>query len=242
MLFTKAGDVESNPAPTTYTNKHSLALNPKIIWVCDFCHKQQTSIRCNQTHNTHLVHRKCIYILNNDNTMPTRDAPFTHPHNSLQRQAHPTQLPITNKTPYIHSQTTFNQRTKYFVILQININGIRNKIEELKTSYTASNRTSSQYKKQNSHRKLIHQKYTTIRTDREHKPGVGLITLIKGRHKFHKHKHTQGHQHTQHRTTTDQNTHRQDLTHHNSKHILSTKEHDITNIPDSILNTLVLSH
>ena len=57
-------------------------------------------------------------------------------------------------------------------------------------------------------------------------------------------------QHTQHTTTTDPNTHRQYQRHHSSKHILSTKKHDVTtlqhrghrycirhvtNIPDPIL-------
>ena len=44
LLLTKAGDVESNPGPTTHTNKHT-----PVIWICDLCHKQinkkQTSIR-----------------------------------------------------------------------------------------------------------------------------------------------------------------------------------------------------
>ena len=79
------------------------------------------------------------------------------------------------------------------VLLQININGIRNKIEELKTLYTSPNQTSTQYKKQNSHRKLKQ----TGNTNKE-----GAHHTHQGRHNFHKHKHTQGHQHTHHRTTT----------------------------------------
>ena len=103
----------------------------------------------------------------------------------------------TNHQPKI---TDNNQpKDKNIVILQININGIRNKIEELKTSYTAPNRTSSQYKIQISHRKLKHQKiphYTNIRTDGEHKQGGGLITLIKDDITFTNINYTQGHQHT----------------------------------------------
>ena len=57
-----------------------------------------------------------------------------------------------------------------------------------------------------------------------------VIITDQGRHNLHKHKHTQGHQHTQHRTTTYQNTHRQDQRHHSSKHILSTKRHDVTTL------------
>ena len=58
---TKAGDVESNSSSTTHTNKHA-----PVIWICDLCHKQikkqQTSIRCNHTHNTHWVHLNCTQI------------------------------------------------------------------------------------------------------------------------------------------------------------------------------------
>ena len=92
-----------------------------------------------------------------------------------------TTTPSTDNTTPHHKQTTTHpltnnnyQRTKTSLYF-----GIRNKIEELKNSYTAPNRISSQYKKQNTHRQLNHQKYTTIRTDRAHKQGGGLITLIK---------------------------------------------------------------
>ena len=37
LLLTKAGDVESNPGPTTHTNKHT-----PVIWSYDVCHKQYT--------------------------------------------------------------------------------------------------------------------------------------------------------------------------------------------------------
>ena len=55
-LLTKAGDVETNPGPTT--------LN-KRVWICDICHKQihvrkQISIRCNRME--HWVHLKCAGI------------------------------------------------------------------------------------------------------------------------------------------------------------------------------------
>ena len=44
LLLTKAGDVETNPGPTTLNKK---------VWICDICHKQihvrkQISIRCNR--------------------------------------------------------------------------------------------------------------------------------------------------------------------------------------------------
>ena len=56
LLLTKAGDVETNPGPTTLNNK---------VWICDICHKQihvrkQISIRCNRIE--HWVHLRCAGI------------------------------------------------------------------------------------------------------------------------------------------------------------------------------------
>ena len=56
LLLTKAGDVETNPGPTT--------LNKKVC-ICDICHKQihvrkQISIRCNRIE--HWVHLRCAGI------------------------------------------------------------------------------------------------------------------------------------------------------------------------------------
>ena len=56
LLLTKAGDVETNPGPTT--------LN-KRVWICDICHKQihvrkQISIRCNRIE--HWVYLRCADI------------------------------------------------------------------------------------------------------------------------------------------------------------------------------------
>ena len=55
-MRTKAGDVETNPGPTTLNKK---------VWICDICHKQihvrkQISIRCNRIE--HWVHLRCAGI------------------------------------------------------------------------------------------------------------------------------------------------------------------------------------
>ena len=216
MLLTKAGDVESNPGPTTHTNKHT-----PVIWICDLCYKQtnkkQTSIRCKYTKIKQGQYKpdwRCTIHT------PTQNVTIT-PSTAHQKQT--TTHPLTNNN---------QPKDKNIVILQININGIRNKIKELKNSYTAPNRTSSQYKKQNSHRKLKHQKYPTTppyaQTDSTNNEGAHHTD--QGRHNLHKHKHTHGHQDTQHRTTTGQNTRRQDQRHHSSKHILSTKRHHVTTL------------
>ena len=56
VLLTKAGDVETNPGPTTLNKK---------VWICDICHKQihvrkQISIRCNRIE--YWVHPRCAGI------------------------------------------------------------------------------------------------------------------------------------------------------------------------------------
>ena len=56
LLLTKAGDVETNPGPTTLNKK---------VWICDICHKQihvrkQISIMCNTIE--HWVHLRCAGI------------------------------------------------------------------------------------------------------------------------------------------------------------------------------------
>ena len=88
LLLTKAGDVETNPGPTT--------LN-KRVWICDICHKQkhvrkQISIRCNRIE--HWVHLRCAGI---------RQAQYTdtwtcHLHSESRLTPH------TDITPPHHSQ------------------------------------------------------------------------------------------------------------------------------------------
>ena len=56
LMLTKAGDVETNPGPTTLNKK---------VWICDICHKQihvrrHISIRCNRIE--HWVHLRCAGI------------------------------------------------------------------------------------------------------------------------------------------------------------------------------------
>ena len=56
LLLIKAGDVETNPGPTT---------THKQVWICDICHKQvhgrkQISIKCNRIE--HWVHLRCAGI------------------------------------------------------------------------------------------------------------------------------------------------------------------------------------
>ena len=127
LLLTKAGDLETNPGPTTHAHIHA-----PVIWICDLCHKQtkkqQTSIRCNHTHNAHWVHLNCTQIEQRQYKPDWRCTTHT-----------PTQIvtttPITDNITTHRRQITTQPLTdnnqpkdKNIVILQININGIRNKI------------------------------------------------------------------------------------------------------------------
>ena len=100
LLLTKAGDIETNPSPTT--------LN-KRVWMGDICHKQihgrnQISIRCNSIE--HWVHLRCAGI---------RQAQYTdtwscHLHRESRLTPHTdiTPLPSPLPTPHLHHH---NQNT-----------------------------------------------------------------------------------------------------------------------------------
>ena len=115
LLLTKAGDVDTNPGPTTLNKK---------IWICDICHKQihvrkQISIRCNRIE--HWVHLRCACIRqaqytdtwtchlhresrltpHTDITPPHRSRPWSkppthsHPHHCNQNTATCPTLPLS---------------------------------------------------------------------------------------------------------------------------------------------------
>ena len=121
---------------------HKQTLTP-VVLTCDLCHKQlnkhQTSIRCYHTHNTHWVHLKCTQINQRQYKPDWRCT--VHTHTQLV-----TTTPSTSNTTAHHQQTSpsptkhhtpttthpqHSTKGQTIVILQININGIRNKIEEL---------------------------------------------------------------------------------------------------------------
>ena len=112
LLLTKAGDVETNPGPTT--------LN-KRVWMCDICHKQihvrkQISIRCNRIeHWVHLrcagirqaqytdtwtchLHRESRLTPHTDITPPHRSRPWSKPPTHLHHPHHRNQNTDTRPT------------------------------------------------------------------------------------------------------------------------------------------------
>ena len=109
LLLTKAGDVETNPGPTTPNKK---------VWICDICHKQihvrkQISIRCNRIE--HWVHLRCAGIRQAQYTDTWtchlhRESRLT-PHTDITppHRSRPLSKPIP--TPHLHHPHRRNQNT-----------------------------------------------------------------------------------------------------------------------------------
>ena len=109
LLFTKAGDVETNPGPTT---------SHKRVWICDICYKQihdrkQIFIMCNRI--DHWVHLRCAGI---------RQAQYTDtwtchihresrlaPHTDITPPTPPDPGPSPLPTPHLHHPHHRNQNT-----------------------------------------------------------------------------------------------------------------------------------
>ena len=80
----------------------------------------------------------------------------------------------------IHKPSSNNERN--LIILQVNINGINNKLEELKTLIKNTHAdiiTIQETKLTSKSNTPKVPTYTTVRADRPHKSGGGLITLIR---------------------------------------------------------------
>ena len=121
-VFEQAG---RRPGPTTHTNKHS-----PVIWICDLCHKQinkkQPSIRCSHTHNTQWVHLKCTQIKRQQYKPDWRCTVHTPTQNVTTTRS--TDNTTTHRRQITTQPLTDNNQPKHknIVILQININDIRN--------------------------------------------------------------------------------------------------------------------
>ena len=106
LLLTKAGDVETNPGPTT--------LN-KQVWICYICHKQihvrkQISIRCKRIE--HWVHLRCAGIRQAQSTDTWtchlhRESRLT-PHTNITppHRSRPWSIPPTRSPTYITATKT----------------------------------------------------------------------------------------------------------------------------------------
>ena len=143
-------------------------------------------------HSPHLIHP------------PTPALPSTSHHHTLLADTHATQTtvhaPQSQKPPHPHrvprqphrqtKDTTQGYRPsskseRNLIILQVNINGIKNKLEELIRFIHDTHADIITIQETNLTPKAKHPKYfTTVRTDRLHKAGGGLITLIRDKITF----------------------------------------------------------
>ena len=126
LLFTKAGDVESNLGTTTHTKKHSPAYTP-VIWICDFCDKPiNKKINQMYPHTQHTLGSSKMHTdktptiqtrleMHHSHTNTTRNNNANHiQHNSPSTTKH---LPPPHKqqstTGQIPQQPTTQQSHKY---------------------------------------------------------------------------------------------------------------------------------
>ena len=112
-----------------HTQKHA-----PVIWICDLCHKQiknqQTSIRCNHTHNTHWVHLNFKQIKQGQ-YKPDRRCTIHAPTQIVTTTSSTDNTTTHRRQITIQPLTNNNQpKDKNIVILQININGTRNNITQ----------------------------------------------------------------------------------------------------------------
>ena len=124
-----------------------------------------------------------------------------HPHR-VPRQPHRQTKDDRMTTDTTQGHIPSSKSERKLIILQVNINGIKNKLEELKLLIhdTHADIITIQETKLTPKAKTpkVHN-FTTVRTDRLHKAGGGIITLI--RDNIHYNRHTFDHQNTHHRNT-----------------------------------------
>ena len=177
-LLALAGDIEQNPGP----------------WTCNICNTQitnrHTSIECNHT-TKHWLHLKCtdttIKAYKNthgkwkcnthtQNPTPQPQPPQTHTSHKKTQQRQ-TINPTASTT-----KTSNKQRFAQLRIMQININGINNKLAELTDLIHNTNTdivTIQETKLTTNSKTPQITGYTAIRTDRQQNKGGGLLTYIK---------------------------------------------------------------
>jgi hypothetical protein len=174
-----SGDVEENPGPR--------------VWTCIICDKQitnrQTSFRCN--YEDHWVHQKCT----NTNTRQYTNSWVCSIHSAQTSPDRQKRLPSLNKTPpsgppdpqpdipLPNNRPNGQKKTiKNLNILQININGLNKKIDELSILATEQEidiLTIQETKLKTTSKTPNLPNYTPVRLDRAHRDGGGLLTYIR---------------------------------------------------------------
>ena len=192
----------ANSTPNDYHSPNNYSHLHVTTYSCQTCSKpitnKQTSIQCNHT-TPHWLHLKCTEIKlsqytqkwkcqihNTQQHTETSKPTHTHTHTKQHNITNHTNTPKTqnllrpNKTPIIKTKSD-KPETK-LKILQININGLSNKIKELELliSETKADIITIQETKLTSNSKSPKiPNYTEIRKDRLYNKGGGLLTYIK---------------------------------------------------------------
>ncbi|MGK2940486.1 MAG: reverse transcriptase domain-containing protein [Immundisolibacter sp.] len=194
-----AGDIEENPGPrknttTTNTNTHTCALCTKVIA------KNQYALLCNAS-TPHWLHKACANIklaqystkwTCRNHTQTDQHTQTTLSHTTQQaatailthsnsNQAHQ-QPPNTSNTTSKPAQNTHKKPNTEIKVIQININGITNKLAELTQLIQDQNAdiiTIQETKLTSAAKTPTIANYTAIRKDRGHNKGGGLLTYIK---------------------------------------------------------------
>ena len=156
LLLLLSGDVEQNPGP---------------IYTCSICSSQikrtHHSIRCNAGTQEHWLHIKCVALNIQNYTHTWTCTNHTHTPTPPQQQPQPKKNPPKKKQA-LH-------------ILQLNANGLTNKITELEHTAQKHNIdiiSIQESKLQQQHKTPKIHNFVPIRTDRNRRGG-GIITYIK---------------------------------------------------------------
>ena len=210
--ITLAGDVESNPGPpkhtctqTKQTQKPNKQNNTnKQIWICLICNleiKNQWSFECKDT-NRHWVHKKCTTIKTEEEYKKYENwkcsihnqSHTTQPTQATQTNQNKTttttgQSTNTNNIRTVNNQTNKNNTTdtdkphsQELTVLQININGIQSKTQELIQTVKDNDIdviTIQETKLQTKHKTPKITGFSAIRKDRKTGNGGGLLMYIK---------------------------------------------------------------
>ena len=98
-----------------------------------------------------------------------------HPHRVPRQPHRQTKDNMTTYTTQGHRPSSKSERN--LITLQVHINGIKTNSRSSNCLFTTQMQISSQFRKQSSTLKQIHN-FTTVRADRLHKAGGGLVTTL----------------------------------------------------------------
>jgi hypothetical protein len=207
---TKHQTTSTNPHTTSSQTKQQQNQDKQqTIWICSLCNKKilnhQPSLQC--THKSHhWVHKTCGKIslpdrrkdtnwkcsIHHKQTLPTQPADGTNQPYKKARKTRPklTQTSQTtnldnnnnNDTTKLNPRTKKEQNSSQINILQVNINGISNKILELQQLTKEQNIdiiTIQETKLKLANKLPSIPSFTAVRQDRNDKEGGGLLTFIK---------------------------------------------------------------